>query len=142
MDYESENRCDVLENGICVLHNVEVERRKSEISGITSSITALKEAVAGLNDIIKGIQKTVYGFIGTTIFIAMVITGSFIYTREVGDRSDTQNTALQEGQRDLTRQVAQLAVNIARNEGMQGALITEIREFTRIMKERDRDNNE
>lgn len=136
MEQEPE-RCDVSRTGVCAMHDVTVERRRGEQEAVNKSIRSIEKTVTELDKIVKSLVKNFYIFLGTTALISAIIIASFVYTRDTGEASKQRDAILSSNQETISQQVSTLAVNMARTEGMQSALISELREFTKTLKEKE-----
>ena len=122
--------CNVHETGVCALHAREVELRDKNQK-------AIEEAVSKIADKLPGMSRATYALIMVASLVGVVIAGSFIYTRDIGQQAIQRDTEIVAQQRVISNQLQDIAVNSARNEGLQSALLKEMREFTQAVMKND-----
>lgn len=132
---EERIKCNVNETGVCALHNVEIERRKGEKEAIEKSIKALETAVSTLSNMIPKISRSFYVIIATATLMLIMVTGSYVYTRDAIINSINRDNSLQKKIETLTDKFNLILIENARTEGAQHTLLNEIKDFSKLMKE-------
>jgi hypothetical protein len=117
---------DCMERGFCDAHGVEVERRRN-MQDLVDQIPRILTAV----NTIKG---TLLGF---SILIVLVLSGSFLYTSTVADRSEKADMVFQERQLKIATQLADLARAVSISETRHDYLLEQIKELnTNLVEDR------
>jgi hypothetical protein len=110
--------CQMQDTGVCALHDVEVERRKG-----------MKELV----DLIPAILTRLNIMTGTTIFVGIIMVGSFAYTTLVKNELKNDAVRIQQENNAAVSELRSLVHEIAVTQGKNiQAQDSQLRELARL----------
>lgn len=133
-DRRGASECDFHQSGVCALHGESFERIGGTHKAYDKSIRGLERAMREMADKLPGITRATYALITVASLVGVIITGAFIYTRDTGAQSVERDNQITAQQAVLTAQIRELAISSAKNEGLQTALLKEMREFTSAVR--------
>lgn len=106
--------CNVTEDGVCALHNVEVERRKNQQVQV---------------DKIPTLVKLVYTILGTNALMTTMLIGSYVYTHDVKMSAELRDNAIIKKLETMTSEVSDMNLALARHEGEYRGLLQQMGTF-------------
>lgn len=126
--------CNVHETGVCAMHQVEVERRKND-----------NENLRKLMDLIPKMLTRINTMVGYSLLATLLIVGGFYYSSEIKADSheadskirssiDKHEVGTDRRINQLTTQVTELTVAMARSEEKHTALMTQMSNVMLYMK--------